>query len=796
LTTETQSQGFSVVDSESGKPIELAMQRLWLKGKILPVGAHLRVQHTFRCGETKPVEVIYTFALPRDAALRQFIVAGEGFRTRSRLEPTEKAVHEYEEAIGRGNLATLARQYADGLVSLMVGNLRPQEAVVVLLEVLAGVEAHDDGLRFRFPFTLAPSYHRRARAVTSEPGVGEIDLPEDEFDGLILPRYHKDATGLHEVGFALTITMAQSIAEISSPSHPLRVKTADGEGSRVMLSTGRDVPDRDLVLDVVTRNSQSLVLSGTAKDGRTRFAAVVPSHSFGEAPTAPRQVVFVLDRSGSMGGPPITQAKKALEACLGALDGYDEFGIIAFDDQIESFDSGLHKADKSNRDKAHKFLESIDARGGTELPQALTAAVKLLDRTSGDVLIVTDGQVLATEQILAESRACRLRIHCLGIGSASQDRFLTLLARETGGVCRFLTPRERVDLAAVELFASLGRPIASEISARVEGMGAWRIAPDPAGAVFAGTPLTFFGESVGSVAQAIIEWPQPTPGKLQIPVGPADHGLGETLRLLQGSRLITDLEARYTSDASASAIERREQKRLGDQLQALSEAYVLASRRMSLVAVVERAGDRPGELPKTTVVPVGMPQDVAMQAYFGQSASPGVLFSLAAPSVAAPAPPTAASRFLRMFASKSKSMQAPEEIDGLMDFDTPAFSRHRQARQEDALLALARQLEPDGGMPGMDESERVAGSLIAILVFLSEGHTHDSGAFRAHVQRLLHFLETSEFPTLNKEQRDALDAALAWIKKKNEPVWSLDELLSWNVDTAWQQIMRMLSGGV
>jgi len=790
------------VDSESGKPMELAMQALQLQGKLLSVGARLMVRHVFRSGERKPLEVIYTFALPRDAALRQFVVAGESFRMRSKLKPTDEAVKEYEEGIQQGHLATLARQYGDGLVSLTLGNLLPGETVVVLLEVLAGVEAHDDGVRFRFPFTLAPSYHRQARAVEIEPGVGEIELPENEFGDLILPRYHKDATGLHEVGFSLSIAMGQPITEISSPSHSVRVKTGDGDNSHVMLSTGHDVPNRDLVLDVATRKSQSYVLSGMGKDQKTRFAAVVPSHAFGETSTAPRRVVFVLDRSGSMGGIAIEQARKALAACLGALAEDDEFGIIAFDDRVEEFGSGLHKGDKASRDAAQRFLDSVDARGGTELAAAVSAAVKVLGGTAGDVLIMTDGQVAGTENILSVARAGGVRLHCLGIGSASQDRFLTLLARETGGVCRFLTPRERIDLPAVELFASLGRPVASEVKARVECVASWSIAPDPASAIFAGTPLTLFGEMEAGMARLVIEWGKPQPGKLEVAMDSAHGGVGETLRLLQGSRLITDLDAKYTGDQSGRALDRREQQRVGDRLQALSEAYGLASRRMSLVAVVERAGET-GELPKTVVVPVGMPQDVAMQAYFqrsvGAAHATGAFPAPLQPVMASPTSTTALSNPLHDLLSSSQSAltRASRVVLSAMRPKPAAVSPPREEKRapEDALLDLARQLESDGGMPGKGDFERMVRSVVAVLAFLIEGHTSSTGAFRAHVQRLMRYLETSKFPALGAQHRDGLSATLAWIKQGKKPNWQLSELLAWKVDEAWKRTMQIVAGG-
>ncbi len=804
MPVETETSRYVAVDSESGKPVQLAMQQLWLQGKILPVGARLMVRHVFRSAEAKPLEVIYSFALPRDAALRQFVVTGEGFRVRSRLKPTEEAVKEYEAGIQDGHLATLARQYGDGLVNLTVGNVRPGETVVVLLEVLAGVEAHDKGLRFRFPFTLAPSYHRRARMAEVEPGRGEIELPEDEFDDLILPRFQKDAVDLHEVGFSLSVAMAQPIAEVSSPSHGVRVKMDAEQRSRVMLAVGGDVPDRDLVLDVATKESRTCLLTAKAKDGKQRLAAVVPSRAFGETPAAPRQVVFVLDRSGSMQGVPIEQARKALEACLGALAEDDRFGIIAFDDNVEQFDSSMCPGDKNHREKASKFLSSIDARGGTELAQAVTAAVKLLGHTAGDILIMTDGQVFGTEHILDEARAGGVRLHCLGIGSASQDRFLTLLARETGGVCRFLTPRERVDLPAVELFASIGRPLAASLRARVEGVTAGQIAPRPPSAIFSGTPLTLFGEvDESGSAKLLIEWEKPQPGKLEFSLDLPDCGMAETLRLLQGSRLITDLDAQYTVIPGERAIERHEQKRLGERLQALSETFGLASRRMSLVAVIERAGDRPGELPKTTVVPVGMPQDVQFTAYFGapMAAAATGAFARVMPSLdrsrsvlgrvseaidssavhAAKAPTSLFQKAAALF----RRSERDERFEGAAVAPTKPTS-------EDMLLDLARNLEPDGGMPGKNDFARVVRSLVAVLAFLIEGHTASTGAFRTHVQRLLHFLETSAFPSLSPADRQTLNEALAWTKKSAKPSWKVSELLAWKEPEAWEKIRQAM----
>jgi len=242
------------------------------------------------------------------------------------------------------------------------------------------------------------------------------------------------------------------------------VKHDRGRSARIALAAEKDVPNRDLVLDVSYQSIEPQVRAGRDKAGKGRFAAIVPSSCFGISAEASRSVVILFDRSGSMQGAPILQARRAIEACLGALSENDSFGIVAFDDKLVKFQPSLVRGTRELRDQAHQFLMQVDASGGTELAKGILEAANLLKR-GGEIFIFTDGQVLGTEKVLEHARASAVRLHCLGIGSASQGRFLALLARETGGVSRFVTPKERVDLAAVDLFASVGRPIASGLRA-------------------------------------------------------------------------------------------------------------------------------------------------------------------------------------------------------------------------------------------------------------------------------------------------------------------------------------------
>jgi Ca-activated chloride channel family protein len=771
------------MDRNTGTALPLAIERLWLTGQVLPAGARLIVQHVFRSAGTKPIEVVYSFPLPRDAAMRRFRISGDGFETNSELRATEDAVKDYEEGLAQGSLAALARQHGDGVVNLTVGNIRPGEQVTVHLELLAGVELRDDGFRFRFPFTIAPTYHAHARAAVVD-GAGEMELPSDEFGDVILPRFDEDASALHQVGFDLSIASALEIDELGSPSHAIRVRRESSAASRVALSPEKDVPNRDLVLDAHYRETRPQVMAGPAKDGNGHFAAIVPSTSFGAGSQSPRRVVILLDRSGSMSGAPLTQAAKAIGACLATLSEADSFGLVAFDDAVETCDSRLLAGTRENRDRAHAFLASITARGGTELACGFQKAVEILEGRGGDVLIFTDGQVAGTEQILASARQANTRLHCLGIGSASQDRFLALLARETGGISRFVTPRERVDLTAVDLFASMSRPVASGLKSQSQ------LDPAPPSSVFAGTPAMLFGEAADG-SEIDLAWDG---GSLTIPVYFASGEIGEAVRLLAGARLITDWESRYPSAEALPPVAKRTHSRVAARLRELSQTYGLASREMSLVAVVKRAGDRPGQLPETRLVSVGMPEDTRFDAYFPISPSiaprgaPLALLRRMMACAPSPARPQfEASRAMpdegAMFSCDLVASPAPSKPSqrrsrfarfAAAPPAQPVMASEPDQSPEDALMSLAAALDSDGGLPGESPDARVLATLAALLAFVAHGHTPSTGAFRSHVARMVEFL--ASLRGLNAQNQHLLDRAIAAARAGHAPAGNWIEL--------------------
>jgi hypothetical protein len=225
--------------------------------------------------------------------------------------------------------------------------------------------------------------------------------------------------------------------------------------------------------------------------------------------------------------------------------------------------------------------------------------------------------------------------------------------------------------------------------------------------------------------------------------------VGETVRLLAGARLITDIESRMTP-----ALEKEMKPRLAQ----LSERYGLASRAMALVAVVERTGDQAGAPPLTRVTPLGMPRDTTFDSYF-PPAPIGMAF--ASPRQVAPPSP-----------ARTPMASLPDDFD-LLSADTSvvesdleeSLSRNPVTPSpEDRMLEIAGSLEPDGGLAGKDAEDRALKTVIALLFFLEHGHTTTQGAFRAHVERMVRYLESTGGPN-----RKVIESVIAFARAGKKP---------------------------
>ncbi len=217
--------------------------------------------------------------------------------------------------------------------------------------------------------------------------------------------------------------------------------------------------------------------------------------------------------------------------------------------------------------------------------------------------------------------------------------------------------------------------------------------------------------------------------------------------MLQGVRLITDLDTQLEPE-ELRGTGRRRASRVKRALEKLSLEYGLTCRLTALVAVVEREGDMSGEVPRTTIVPVGMPQGVLFGSYFGAQPGPACCEAPRAQRSGTPRD-----------ALLLDSVGTPRPQARMVERRVMPERKARRGKEDD-LLELEGMIEPDGGMPGDTDEGCVMAAVMTVLLFASEDHGPLCGAFAPHLKRLLSYLKTSDMSAFNAKQRSAIAGVL------------------------------------
>ena len=385
------------------------------------------VRQRYRNPGTGHIEAVYTFPLPVDAVLLRFSVEIGDRTMAGTVIARPEAERRYEDAITDGDAAVLLEQPQPGLYTASVGNLAPGETATVRFRYGLLLRWNGDLVRLAMPTTIAPRY--------GDPSAGGLE-PHQE------PEFAFDA----ERSFRLRVSVRGVLqgARWASPSHDIAV-TRDGE--RTVIEVARPAAmDRDCVLEaratgadagraLLDRDGGDWVVLGS-------FRPEIPD--LGES-GAHRCLKIVVDCSGSMSGDSIEQVRIAGERILDSLRPGDLFDIVAFGTGHRALFGRAMPASPANVARAREFVRDLDADlGGTEIESALRAAYAIEGEPGmpRDLLLITDGEVWDTDATVSEARASGHRIFTVGVGSAVAEPFVRSLARETGGACELVTPRE------------------------------------------------------------------------------------------------------------------------------------------------------------------------------------------------------------------------------------------------------------------------------------------------------------------------------------------------------------------
>ncbi len=574
--------------------------------------ARTRVVQAFRNTGREWAAATYLYPLPENAAVDslkmvvgQRVIVGE---IRRRAEATEI----YERAMREGQKAALVEQQRPNMFTNRVANIAPGETVLIEIEYQAPVSVRAGDYSLRLPLVVGPRYVP-PRTLNSRAAIADADA-------VTAPLLDPRRTGpLNPVSIEIHLQPGFPIANLDSPYHRIDARAGPGGGRIVRLAAGEVPADRDFELRWRSAAADATIGLFRERRGDEDYlmAMLTPPVDDRRRRPAPRELIFVIDNSGSMSGDSMEQAKTSLIHALMTLTPTDRFNVIRFDDTMTQLFEAPVAATREQVALAERFTHNLEANGGTEMLPALRAA--LVDPTPGDgrirqLIFMTDGAISNEAEMLealGRSRG-RSRVFMIGIGSAPNSHLMSRMAEVGRGSYIHIGEGGEVNARMAELLDRLTRPAVTDLAVRINGSNA-TIAPSELPDLYAGEPLVVLArgaalagtlEVSGRIGSA--EW------RRSVPLSEAVEGPGVAKSWAR--RRIAEIEV-------ADMLGTIEDEQAADQIARLGLDFSLVSRETSLVAV-DRTPARPrGARLTEEDLPLNLPHGWDFDALFGDNAA-------------------------------------------------------------------------------------------------------------------------------------------------------------------------------
>ena len=612
-TPEGASAGAELVTSD-GRALALTGARL--VGEAQGGLARLVLEQTFANHFTEVLKVTYRMPLPADGAVSGYeFVIGE--RTvKGVVDKKQRARERFEQALASGHTAALLEQERADIFTQQIGNIPAGERVVARITIDQRLAWLPEGeWELRFPTVIGPRY------------IGSADTIHDA-----KATHIKVTDQPLPIAFQISLTIGDAItggAKPTSPSH-----TLTKQGDTISLAGGARL-DRDIVVRwAVAAAAPGLALNVARRAAGDAFGLVtiVPPARAAKAKPVARDLLVLLDTSGSMGGGPLDKAKQVVALVIDSLGDRDRLELIEFSNEPRRWREEPSEATAKVKQEAIKWVRSRQADGGTEMRRAVIESLATLRiGAQRQVLLVTDGYVGGEQQIL-EALNRRLpascRLHVLGVGSAVNRSLATALARAGRGAEVIVGIDEDAERGAKRLLDRTKLPMLTNVE--LAGSAVLRHAPDKIPDVFEGAPLVAAlalnpdgGELVVRGQLADETWEQ----RITVPAKRAGDG-NQAIAALYGRERVADVEAHGVFDSVNGEIEE------------LGLEFQIATKMTSWVAVDEsRFVKGPS---RDELVPQELPYGTSAQAFGLRQASAagaGARFEADTFAMYAPMPP-------------------------------------------------------------------------------------------------------------------------------------------------------------
>ena len=610
-----QTSGALTVMGKDGKPKSACpLKHTDVQAEISGFLSRVRVTQEFENPFKDKIEAVYTFPLPQDAAVDDMTMTIGSRTVRGKILPREEAQAVYEAAKTNGQVASLLDQERPNIFTQSVANILPGEQIKITISYVETLKYEKGAYEFVFPMVVGPRYIPGAPNVRRQGNGFAPDTDQVRDGSRITPKMIPPGMRSgHDISLDIQLDAGLIVDGLTSKTHPVDIERTDPRSAHIHLKDTATIPNKDFVLryDVAGGSIQDALLTHRSDKGGFFTMILQPPDRVTVEDVTPKELVFVLDTSGSMEGFPIEKAKETMKLALDSLYPSDTFNLITFAGDTEILFPEPVPATKENLRKAQAFLNGRSGGGGTEMMTAIKAALEPSDdqKHIRIVCFMTDGYVGNDMEIVSEvQKHQNARVFAFGIGE-SVNRFLLDKMAEAGrGEVEYVALNDDGSAAARRFHERVRNPLLTDISIEWNGLPVADVYPKNIPDLFSAKPLILSGRFTAPGNGTI-----KLRGKMagndfvrEIPVSfPETMASHDVLSSLWARRRIDDLMAQDYSGAQSGEM----QPALKQTITQVGLEYRLMTQFTSFVAVEEMIVTDGGQ-PRRIDVPVEVPEGV------------------------------------------------------------------------------------------------------------------------------------------------------------------------------------------
>lgn len=463
------------------RPVPVSVQSYSIKelnvdAKIKDQIAEVNLTQIFTNTGSVQMEVSFVFPLPYDGAIDQMVLLVDGKEYPAKLQDASAARKTYEEIVRKNRDPALLEWLGNGLFQSSVFPVPAGASRTITIRYSQLLRKEGGVCDFLFPLSTAK--------YTSKP--------------------------VEKLSISLQLETSEELKNVYSPTHEIKLSRPDAKHASATFEASNTVPFSDfrLLFDSGEGELSTRILSYRPEEKEDGFFLLLASPKIvaKEEKPLPKTVVLVLDRSGSMSGEKIVQARDAMKFVLERLNPEDTFNIVTYNDRVEVFQPEIVAYDSENRNLGLSYCEAIRASGGTNIGDALKVSLGMLQdsKQPSYVLFFTDGCPTTGErnemklaEIAKESNKVKARIFSFGVGFDVNSRLLDRISRDNRGETEFVLPNENIEERVAWLYNRIGSPILTDVNFTIAtsggSYGTNQVYPSGSFDLFAGQQLVILG---------------------------------------------------------------------------------------------------------------------------------------------------------------------------------------------------------------------------------------------------------------------------------------------------------------